>query len=396
MQNGVVQNRLYFKEPGDNSDPYYLEKVNTKNNESHLRMTINDDADESFQIWGNSCGEQGGCGGPGAMKHTFDAQGNAVHRGQLTVNKPAGYKGAINVGAPASPESLYSIHFGDGSDVEGRQAGMGYIANQPNAIHPARGTLATHIHKDDAVALYSSGWNPLMSIKGDTGAAYIKGPLKVRHPHGGWTDNASITTQATNGQIGASFAGQDGWSHFPWIDQNTYIRPGKDNHGINVGDWGAAWVNVGRGNTATTVKGTLSVDGGNNDKWNWVRVFRNDGDHLYFGGDNTNRGIWSHGDRPFSIYTGGQNRVSVDKDGRVDVRGPFCIDNVCIRGEDLQKMVKHGDTITVRSAQSGRRMQGADGGVGVARFENSNRGGWEKVQVEKCGINGIGDNKPCA
>ena len=80
-------NRLYFDAPNNNSsDPYYIQKVVTSPNNSSLRLTINDDADESFQIWGNSCGEAGGCGGDGAMKHKFIANGDAIHNGALYVN----------------------------------------------------------------------------------------------------------------------------------------------------------------------------------------------------------------------------------------------------------------------------------------------------------------------
>ncbi len=80
-------NKLYFDTPNNNSsDPYYLQKIVTSPNNSSLRLTINDDADESFQVWGNSCGEQGGCGGPGAMKHKFGATGNATHQGDLIVH----------------------------------------------------------------------------------------------------------------------------------------------------------------------------------------------------------------------------------------------------------------------------------------------------------------------
>ena len=98
----------------------------------------------------------------------------------ITGAKPSGWSTAINVNAPQQPESLYSLHFGDGSDIHGRQAGMGYIKDQPNRIWGAtRGTLATHIHQDDDLHLYSSGWNPLFSVKGGSGNTYIKGTMSA-------------------------------------------------------------------------------------------------------------------------------------------------------------------------------------------------------------------------
>jgi hypothetical protein len=81
-----VQKKITFKEMGDNTDPYYLEKINNGDNNSHLRLTINDDADESFQIWGDSC-STGNCGGPGVMRHMFKANGDAEHGGNMKVAK---------------------------------------------------------------------------------------------------------------------------------------------------------------------------------------------------------------------------------------------------------------------------------------------------------------------
>jgi hypothetical protein len=89
-----VQNKLFFKDPSystkandtNNSDAYYMEKVIDGGNASSLRMTINDDADESFQIWGNSCAT-GDCGNGGTLQHKFQANGDAVHMGKLYVQK---------------------------------------------------------------------------------------------------------------------------------------------------------------------------------------------------------------------------------------------------------------------------------------------------------------------
>lgn len=85
---------------GDNinaNDPYFLEKISHGNDKSSLRLTINDNSDEKFEIWGNSCGSKSGCGGPGELKHTFDASGGAYHTGNLNVqgntNLKSGVKG---------------------------------------------------------------------------------------------------------------------------------------------------------------------------------------------------------------------------------------------------------------------------------------------------------------
>lgn len=61
------------------SDPYYIEKIGG-NNQSSLRLTINDDADETFEIWGDSC-RTTGCWGQGVRSHQFVASGDVYHRG---------------------------------------------------------------------------------------------------------------------------------------------------------------------------------------------------------------------------------------------------------------------------------------------------------------------------
>jgi hypothetical protein len=76
----------------NNSDPYYLEKLLAGTDDSQLRLTINDNANESLQIWGDSCGA-GSCAGPGKMKHKFQANGDATHEGSLQVGKDARFGG---------------------------------------------------------------------------------------------------------------------------------------------------------------------------------------------------------------------------------------------------------------------------------------------------------------
>jgi len=83
-KNANVQGKLFFGDPQmsaspfgnqtNNTDPYYLEKKVISGNNSQLRLTINDDADESFQIWGQSCAA-GACQGEGQPRFKFFADG---------------------------------------------------------------------------------------------------------------------------------------------------------------------------------------------------------------------------------------------------------------------------------------------------------------------------------
>jgi hypothetical protein len=89
-----VGRRIYFSDSmmrnypdwwANGSDPYYLEKVTNGGNNSALRLTINDDGDESFQIWGNACAI-GNCGGQGHLCHAFWANGDAWHGRNVSAN----------------------------------------------------------------------------------------------------------------------------------------------------------------------------------------------------------------------------------------------------------------------------------------------------------------------
>lgn len=187
-----VQGRIHFKDPEttiayngvNNSDSYYLEKKIVGPNDSHLRLTLNDDPQESLQIWGYSCAAPGGCAGEGAMKHKFDALGNATHTGTLKTNNGVvanrngtqAWTPAVDIEAPLTQESLFSIRFVNTPNTS-TNTGMGYITGQPNKNPLTRNTLATHISANDDYALYSDGWNPLFSVKGGSGDVKVKNKL---------------------------------------------------------------------------------------------------------------------------------------------------------------------------------------------------------------------------
>lgn len=82
-----MRGKMFFNQNFHNSDTYSLEKVWHGNNKSSLRMTINDDADEAFDIFGNSCAVEGGCYGAGKAGHRFRADGSAMHRQQICVGE---------------------------------------------------------------------------------------------------------------------------------------------------------------------------------------------------------------------------------------------------------------------------------------------------------------------
>lgn len=77
FRNGAsVEGKLHFRHAGangsDDTDVYHMEKINAGPDINSLRLTINDNADEKFQIWGQSC-DLGDCGGAGKLLWSIPA-----------------------------------------------------------------------------------------------------------------------------------------------------------------------------------------------------------------------------------------------------------------------------------------------------------------------------------
>ncbi|WP_260310057.1 hypothetical protein [Riemerella anatipestifer] len=68
---------------GDDSDPYRLRKVRNSPNENWLELQLNDDHNESFRIYGNSCLNHGCREYSSNLYHSFDTSGNVYHKGWL-------------------------------------------------------------------------------------------------------------------------------------------------------------------------------------------------------------------------------------------------------------------------------------------------------------------------
>lgn len=94
VRSAMSVNEIKFRglDGGDDSDPYRLRKFKIGNS-NELQLHINDDTDERFAIYGNSC-VNGGCGeySPN-LYHYFRSDGSAYH---------AGYVG-IGTTSPAAP-----------------------------------------------------------------------------------------------------------------------------------------------------------------------------------------------------------------------------------------------------------------------------------------------------
>lgn len=89
-RNMNVDGRIHFKDQAfdtkssrtNNTDSFYMEKK-TGNTASSLRLTVNDTADNNFEIWGDACG-LGNCNGEGSLAHRFTGGGGQWSKGDVT------------------------------------------------------------------------------------------------------------------------------------------------------------------------------------------------------------------------------------------------------------------------------------------------------------------------
>ncbi len=72
---------------GDDTDPYRLRKVQDSLDNNWLELQLNDNSNESFRIYGNSCAGKEGCSSEygGLLYHFFDTDGNAYHAGKVGI-----------------------------------------------------------------------------------------------------------------------------------------------------------------------------------------------------------------------------------------------------------------------------------------------------------------------
>ena len=87
--------KIHFNDPNSKENYYYLQNHTSNNNVNSLRLTINNNPNEKFEIWGNSCKSVQGCKGPGEKAHSFDAQGKASHK-ELCLKRNDGTYSCIN------------------------------------------------------------------------------------------------------------------------------------------------------------------------------------------------------------------------------------------------------------------------------------------------------------
>lgn len=84
--------------------------------------------------------------------------------------------------------------------------------------------------------------------------------FKVGHSFGGELNNTPLSVIANDAGYGASFGTLDKlWSYFPYTDGSTYIRPGKNQKDVVIGDMSTANIKIGDSNNVTTVQGRFCI-----------------------------------------------------------------------------------------------------------------------------------------
>jgi hypothetical protein len=206
-----VQGRMHFKDPkmdananweSNGSDSYFLEKVVTKPNESSLRLTMNDDNDESFQIWGGSC-DTGNCKtGNEKLKHKFDALGNATHAGDITSVGATFYDASID---SAQGQGLMNLVAGAKHDKSTNQfrtitnRGSSRIRLHDDSItlytSPSSGTTGAPVSYTDRLTITNDGTTTINGNTNNMGNFNIQGRLHFKDPkmdaNGNWEGNGS-------------------------------------------------------------------------------------------------------------------------------------------------------------------------------------------------------------
>lgn len=227
-----VPGKLFFKDAKrdtnhnevNNSDSYYLEKIIDANNQSSLRLTINDDADESLQIWGNSCAATQNCGGPGVKTHHFRADGATAHKGSLILGP--------NV-APGDWGTNHGIH------IHNKLAGDWTHFPWTNGVNYIRGS--TRVEKGDlhldgnmfhnGATMETAAWHNIHSpgrqhISSEELLYLLPKNGTVVGKESGGNGHLSVQGQLMSVGDGLHILNRnDGrWSHFPWSDGVNYIR----------------------------------------------------------------------------------------------------------------------------------------------------------------------------
>ena len=124
VRSAISVNEIKFRnlDGGDDTDPYRLRRFKNGSNNHELQLHMNDDAQERFAIYGNSCAAPGGCAEYSTLLyHYFRADGNAYHSGSV----------GIGTTSPAAP--LHVASWASQSITYGYLNAFGSVGTSPTA-----------------------------------------------------------------------------------------------------------------------------------------------------------------------------------------------------------------------------------------------------------------------
>jgi hypothetical protein len=233
----------------DNTDPYSIEKIIHGPNDSSLRITVNDDPNESVEIWGDSCRSRGGCAGPGAKRHAFRADGDAEHARNLKVGGTA-QASKLQLGDKWMLSGVGDKHANDGwlrlfhANEQGYHGGLAagklwsggdvHVGNDVtmNNGKTIRSSGRMHIHPQEKLYLLakkgthvSRAWGGAGDLQVDGNSAQGGAVISGTNNPNVWNIKKGVHTYNPGKLIadGKYDGVSRGWSHLPWTDGKNYL-----------------------------------------------------------------------------------------------------------------------------------------------------------------------------
>ena len=343
-----INGKLFFKDSsmssqpnGANStDPYFIERINSGGDQSSLRLTMNDNADESLQIWGNSCAT-GNCYGPGTMQHRFQADGNVWHNGTVNTKGDFVFSGD-NGWILHTPDDGRKTMYVAPNSQNGWDWGKGFFYNNNGYLDVTGGGLNIR----GGASEHNPGWQTHFPWSGDN-KNYIRGDTEIR----GNTQTIGDLT------VGRNFSVNNGIkitkdNPGPMLEKQYGTNAG-DRYGMGQFATGATRVYAASAHGPATVNLSLAKGNGTFDD---VVTVKNDMTTNMVGDVNVGKNIVTnhasiiynkgrqhiHGEEIlFLLNKGGVNvNKSWGGNGNLTVEGNLCVGRTCINEGDLQNIIK--------------------------------------------------------
>ena len=274
---------------GEDNDPYHLRKIGNKDS-NQLRLTLNDNNNESLQIWGDSCKGDKCKPDGGTEKHAFYSNGDAVHQRNIISKGNAYVKNDIikNGGnnwifhtpddkrhtlyiAPSKTKGKQDWNWpkqtrfeatgevvlnegkhsrynreGHSTHFNHRGQGLNYIRGQTEM----RGEV-NFVDKAKSINIYNgkSGHNPRgykthFNYQGK-GLNYIRGQTEIRAPQVNVISNSGIKVHG-HGKVSTFGSLNSGWCHLTTSAPQFYMNKSLQVHG-SISSYSNKPLNANRG-----------------------------------------------------------------------------------------------------------------------------------------------------